>query len=110
MAAKSGTNSPQHAITPTGLMHLGIVYVVWSSTYLAIRIAVREVVPSLETARVAPLMAWLRAWRHHWSDRFERTFGAEGAEIITALAERLDDPNRYLKLRRIAIANLARIL
>ena len=75
-----------------------------------IRTAVREVVPSLETARVAPLMAWLSAWRHHWSDRFERTFGAEGAEIITALAERLDDSNRYLKLRRIAIANLAGIL
>lgn len=29
-------------VTPTGLMHLGVIYVVWSSTYLAIRVAVRE--------------------------------------------------------------------
>lgn len=29
-------------VTSTGLMHLGIVYVVWGSTYLAIRVAVRE--------------------------------------------------------------------
>ena len=42
MAAKSGTNTPQRSVTPKGLLHLGVVYVVWSSTYLAIRIAVRE--------------------------------------------------------------------
>ncbi|MCH7662360.1 MAG: EamA family transporter [Chloroflexi bacterium] len=42
MATKSSTNSPQRSVTPIGLMHLGVVYVVWSSTYLAIRIAVRE--------------------------------------------------------------------
>lgn len=29
-------------ITPLGLLHLSIVYVVWGSTYLAIRVAVRE--------------------------------------------------------------------
>ncbi|MFX0145446.1 MAG: EamA family transporter [Candidatus Hodarchaeota archaeon] len=29
-------------IAPAGLLHLSIVYVIWSSTYLAIRIAVRE--------------------------------------------------------------------
>lgn len=33
---------PQRSITPIGLFHLSIVYIVWSSTYLAIRIAVRE--------------------------------------------------------------------
>ena len=42
MVSKSGTNTPQRSVTPTGLAHLGVVYVVWSSTYLAIRIAVRE--------------------------------------------------------------------
>lgn len=41
MASKSSTNPPQRSITPTGLAHLGVIYVVWSSTYLAIRIAVR---------------------------------------------------------------------
>lgn len=29
-------------LDPTGLLHLAVVYVVWSSTYLAIRLAVRE--------------------------------------------------------------------
>ena len=33
---------PEKQITPTGLAHLGVVYLVWSSTYLAIRLAVRE--------------------------------------------------------------------
>lgn len=31
-------------------------------------------------------------------------------ELLDVLQERLDDKNRYLKLRRIAIANLAHIL
>ncbi len=37
------TNSTEaKKLNPTGLMHLGIVYLIWSSTYLAIRIGVRE--------------------------------------------------------------------
>ncbi len=36
------TQTPTKKVTKQGLMHLGIVYLVWSSTYLAIRIAVRE--------------------------------------------------------------------
>ncbi|MBW8010379.1 MAG: EamA family transporter [Chloroflexi bacterium] len=32
----------ERPITPAGLFHLLVVYIVWSSTYLAIRIAVRE--------------------------------------------------------------------
>lgn len=40
MAVKS--TSPQRLINTIGLVHLGVVYIVWSSTYLAIRIAVRE--------------------------------------------------------------------
>jgi hypothetical protein len=74
------------------------------------RVGVREVLRELEPGRVAPLMAWLSAWRHHWSDHFDRTFGAEGPVYIRELAQRLEDPNRYLKLRRIAIANLAKLL
>lgn len=41
MANRSSTNSSQRSLNPTGLLHLGVVYIVWSSTYLAIRIAVR---------------------------------------------------------------------
>lgn len=37
------TNSTEaKKLNPTGLMHLGVVYLIWSSTYLAIRIGVRE--------------------------------------------------------------------
>ncbi len=64
----------------------------------------------LATPKVAPLLAWLRAWRHHWAACFIETFGAAGDELIGELRARLDDQNRYLKLRRIAIQNLAGIL
>ncbi|MDA1329894.1 MAG: EamA family transporter [Chloroflexi bacterium] len=33
---------PNQRLDPGGLLHLAVVYVVWSSTYLAIRLAVRE--------------------------------------------------------------------
>jgi drug/metabolite transporter (DMT)-like permease len=33
---------PEKQVSTTGLMHLGVIYIVWSSTYLAIRLAVRE--------------------------------------------------------------------
>jgi hypothetical protein len=59
---------------------------------------------------VAPLLAWLRAWQQHWGASFVATFGAEGDRIVAALRARLDDENRYLKLRRIAIENLAALL
>lgn len=40
-AATSG-QAERAKIVPAGLLHLSIVYVIWGSTYLAIRIAVRE--------------------------------------------------------------------
>jgi hypothetical protein len=74
-----------------------------------VRGALREVAasPGLD---VAPLLAWLRAWQQHWGTSFLTTFGAEGAGIVDRLRARLDDENRYLKLRRIAIENLAALL
>jgi len=77
----------------------------------AIRDAVVEVArsPELTNAKVAPFLAWLRAWRHHWPARFAEVFGSN-ERLLAELEARLDDVNRYLKLRRIAIANLSRIL
>lgn len=74
-----------------------------------VRDAVRAVVaaPALD---VAPLLAWLRAWQQHWGTSFRATFGVEGDQIVGTLRARLDDENRYLKLRRIAIENLALVL
>lgn len=74
-----------------------------------VRDAVRAVVnaPGID---VAPLLAWLRAWQHHWGGSFRATFGAEGEELVERLRAQLRDENRYLKLRRIAIENLAGVL
>ncbi len=73
-----------------------------------VRDAVREV--AVEAGDVAPLLAWIRAWQQHWGTHFRATFGAEGEEIVQRLRARLDDENRYLKLKRIAIENLAAML
>ena len=77
-----------------------------------VRAAVFEVArsPDLTAAKVAPLLAWLRAWRRHWPAHFAEVLGDGVDELLDDLAGRLDDENRYLKLRRIANANLAHIL
>src|SRR5512141_2969136 len=43
-AGKDAVVDPQshHSVSWTGLFHLFVVYLVWGSTYLAIRVAVRE--------------------------------------------------------------------
>ena len=56
------------------------------------------------------LLAWLRAFEHHWPDRFASMLGDVGRDALARLAHPLPDPNRYLKLRRIAIENLAAAL
>ncbi len=54
------------------------------------------------------IFAWLRAYVHHWPVAFSAALGRTGADVLEALAHDRFDPNRYLKLRRIAIENLAR--
>ena len=78
---------------------------------VAVRAAVREVAcsPELTNTKVAPLLAWLSAWSRHWPTRFAEVMG-DLAEILDNLQDRLDDENRYLKLRRIALENLAHVL
>jgi len=58
------------------------------------------------TERVA-LLAWLAAFRHHWPRRFEEALGKDGATLLALLRVAPFDPNQYLKLRRIAVENLA---
>jgi drug/metabolite transporter (DMT)-like permease len=63
------TNKP-HALPGEGLAHLGVVYLVWSSTYLAIRVAMRPGAGFAPFSFVGPrcilafpfLLAWAR-WR-----------------------------------------------
>jgi len=73
-----------------------------------VRAATLEVAES--PPKATPLLAWLSAWRHHWPEHFEKTLGPTGHATIERLRASLGDPNRYLKLRRIAIANLAKVL
>ena len=55
------------------------------------------------------LFAWLCAFRQHWPTAFRTVLGATGEHVLGALESEstLFDSNRYLKLRRIAIENLA---
>jgi hypothetical protein len=62
---------------------------------------------ALEVAERECLGAWLAAFRHHWPDQFAAVLGSDGELALQRLQAHLDDPNRYLKLRRIAIENLA---
>jgi hypothetical protein len=81
------------------------------------REAVGKAIRDLSRGRVAvgprqvePLLAWLRGWRHHWPRSFSANLGAEGERLIARLETRNPDPDRYLKLRRIAVENLSRVL
>jgi drug/metabolite transporter (DMT)-like permease len=42
MTIKSQNPPPEKNITPTSLFHLVVVYIIWGSTYLGIRVVVRE--------------------------------------------------------------------
>jgi len=57
-----------------------------------------------------PVVAWLRAWQHHWPASFAEVLGDAGPAALSRLAGVELDRNRYLKLRRIAIANLSGVL
>lgn len=74
--------------------------------------ALRATLEELSRTRIPeelkePLRAWLRGYRHHWPEEFVTTLGSAGAALLEVLEAEESDPNRYLKLRRIAIANLA---
>jgi hypothetical protein len=77
-----------------------------------LRAALRQLAdgPALEDGRAEPLLAWLQAWRHHWPQRYRAILGPSAEELRTRLEQRPVDPNRYLKLRRIAIEALVGLL
>lgn len=56
------------------------------------------------------LAAFLFAWRHHWPRVFEAAFGEQASGLLAWAGRQFSDDNRYIKLRRIAIENLARVL
>lgn len=56
------------------------------------------------------LAAWLIAWRDHWPSTFRACFATDGDEIAAWADNHALDPGRRIKLRRIAIENLASVL
>ncbi|HEX7836887.1 MAG TPA: hypothetical protein VF469_05460 [Kofleriaceae bacterium] len=56
------------------------------------------------------LAAWIFAWQHHWPQSFTMALGTDAASVTEWASGHEVDVNRYLKLRRIALENLARIL
>ena len=74
----------------------------------ALRRAVSESIARPELVPTEALLTWLSGFEHHWPEGFERVLGEGGRAAIDALAERPFDRNKYLKLRRIAVENLAR--
>ena len=79
----------------------------------ALRRALAEVEGTMghsDEREATALLAWLAGFRHHWPARFEMLLGAAGPRTIERLHGVLLDRNRYLKLRRIAVENLAGLL
>jgi hypothetical protein len=76
--------------------------------------AIRRALSTLDVAALTDgqrvvLLAWLDAFRQHWPSRYEAEL--EGFGGLRAALHRLPlDANRYIKLRRIAIENLASVL
>ncbi|MFN0253266.1 MAG: hypothetical protein ACKV2T_40725 [Kofleriaceae bacterium] len=56
------------------------------------------------------LAAYIRAWQHHWPGSFADELGERATPILAWADQAITDRDRYLKLRRIAIANLSKIL
>lgn len=53
------------------------------------------------------LWAWTCAFRSHWPSRFAAVLGDEGERALARLEAMGLDGGRHVKLRRIAIENLA---
>lgn len=56
------------------------------------------------------LVAFIDAWRQHWPTSFARSLGADAAVVARWAEAHQGDEGRRLKLRRIALANLATTL
>jgi hypothetical protein len=73
--------------------------------------ATRKAIAQQPTGREAEaLAAFVFAWHHHWPGSFERGLGSDAPSTVDWAARNAVDEGRYLKLRRIALENLARIL
>jgi hypothetical protein len=73
--------------------------------------AARAAIASHPVGRDADaLAAWLLAWRDHWPTSFSRNFGGDADSAEAWAHDIASSDGRHIKLRRIALENLASIL
>jgi len=65
---------------------------------------------SLDDVQRDALHAWLGAFRDHWPRAFREIGGPPARDLLRAFDRGPVDRNRYLKLRRIALAHLAEVV
>ncbi len=74
-------------------------------------IAMRAAIAEAPQGRDAEaLAAYVFAWHQHWPASFESELGSDTDAVVGWAARNAIDENRYLKLRRIALENLAEVL
>lgn len=56
------------------------------------------------------LAAFVLAWQQHWPATFASAFGVDADTLVDWASRQFTDPGRYLKLRRIALAQLAHVV
>jgi hypothetical protein len=73
--------------------------------------ATREAITTGPVGRDAEaLAAFVLAWHHHWPTTFNTELGTDVPAVLDWASRNTNDANRYLKLRRIALENLARVI
>jgi len=73
--------------------------------------AVRAAIASAPHGRQADaLAAYILAWCQHWPTSFASELAGDASTTEAWARAQASDPNRYLKLRRIALERLARVL
>jgi hypothetical protein len=73
--------------------------------------ATRDAIAAKPRGReVDALTAFVLAWAHHWPTSFAAAFGDDTCSVSAWAESHTTDENRYLKLRRIALENLASVL
>lgn len=75
---------------------------------LAVRSVMRE--RNLEPWVLEAVAAWVIAWADEWPSGFRERFHPDSGAVEAFWRERTGERNRYVKLRRIAIANLSTVL
>ena len=73
--------------------------------------AMRAVIATRITGRERDaLVAFIDAWQQHWPTSFARSLGGDATAVARWSEAHRGDEGRRLKLRRIALANLATTL